>query len=110
MQFINQTGRDIYSFIDGTRTVEDIYRSVIEKNHEPYGKFRDSVYDFLRYVLGLNHAILSKEKSCADCEFKLSCIGCITRGVREYLKKQNACRWRQENNLKELLQEAVFQD
>ena len=59
MQFVNKTGRDIYSFIDGTRTTEEVYRAVLDKNNEQYGAKREDVFNFLKNVVRYRHATLS---------------------------------------------------
>jgi len=69
MQFVNQSGRDIYSLIDGSRTGEEIYQAVLAKNNEPYGKFHDEIYGFFQNVVHYKHAFPAKEKTNAMYAF-----------------------------------------
>jgi MoaA/NifB/PqqE/SkfB family radical SAM enzyme len=61
LQMVNGTGRDIYQYANGERTGGDIYRMLLKKYNEPYGKHKQSIFDFMRGMVTRAHVEMSPE-------------------------------------------------
>jgi len=67
LQMVNGTAKEIYRLANGRRTGNEIYRALLSKYNEPYGKNQESIYKFMRGMVKRHHVNLEAQPRTTTC-------------------------------------------